>query len=86
MRRAARLAAIFSSPFLLKQGSLFLVIENGREIPSPMERAQLTTQPILRLDEIVCPFFYFPRRGRHLTIVDQNHSGLVTLFSAEFCL
>ncbi len=39
MRRAARLAAIFSSPFLLKQGLLFLVIENGREIPSPMERA-----------------------------------------------
>jgi hypothetical protein len=29
----------FSSPFLLKHGSPFLVIENGCEIPVPRERA-----------------------------------------------
>ena len=38
MRRAAKLAAIFSSAFLLKHGSPFLVIENAREIPISTER------------------------------------------------
>jgi hypothetical protein len=47
----------FSSPFLLKHGSLLLVIENAREILFPTERAYLTNQPIPRVGEIVRPFF-----------------------------
>jgi hypothetical protein len=60
------------------------MIENAREIPVPRERTQLTNQPIPRVGEIVCPIFKFPRRGRHRTIVHQNHSGLVTFFSRDF--
>ena len=47
----------FSSPFLLKHGSLLLVIENAREILFPTERAYLTNQPIPRLGKIIRPFF-----------------------------